>query len=364
MINIPYEHLGRLNAPFQQELKQAFAQVLDSGWYILGEQVKNFEQAFAAYVGTAHCVGVANGLDALILSFKALELPASSEVLVASNSYIACITSILHAGLKPVLVPPNQQTYNLDLEGCQRYITPNTRAILAVHLYGLPCPMSEIMQFAAEHQLKVVEDVAQAHGASIGGKAVGAWGDLAAFSFYPTKNLGALGDAGAITTQDAALANTLSALRNYGSHQKYHNRYIGYNSRLDEMQAALLSVKLKTLNGLIAHKRQLADIYDKNLPSWLKKPYRSEGLRSVYHIYPVQTASRDALRAYLQSNGIGTEIHYPIAPCDQEALAALNYPKCETARQLSRELLSLPISMVHTSEDIHYICDLIGKFQS
>ena len=359
-MNIPYEHLGRLNAPFNEELKTAFAEVLDSGWYILGTKVKDFEQAFASYVGVPHCVGVANGLDALILSFKALGLPPGSEVLVASNSYIACIISIIHAGLKPVLIAPNPEAYNLDVQSLVDHITPQTRAILAVHLYGLPCPMPEIMQFAAEHQLKVIEDVAQAHGATVGGKAVGAWGDLAAFSFYPTKNLGALGDAGCITTSDPNLASQLSALRNYGSHQKYHNRYIGYNSRLDELQAALLLVKLPKLNEVIAHKRHLASLYDNLLPDWIKKPLK---IKNVYHIYPIQTPVRDDLRAYLQEQGVGTEIHYPIAPCDQEALAAEGFAACPVAQQLSRELLSLPISIVHTETDILHVCDLIGKFK-
>ena len=359
-MKIPYEHLGQLNAPFQEDLKTAFAEVLESGWYILGTKVKQFEQAFASYVGASHCIGVANGLDALILSLKALKLPVGSEVLVASNSYIACIISIIHAGLKPVLVPPNPETYNLDVETFIDYITPQTRAILAVHLYGLPCPMPEIMSFAAKHALKVVEDVAQAHGAMVGGKAVGAWGDLAAFSFYPTKNLGALGDAGCITTSDANLATQLSALRNYGSHQKYHNRYIGYNSRLDELQAAFLLVKLPKLNNIIQHKRQLAALYDRLLPDWIKKPLSQE---NVYHIYPIQILARDALRSYLQDHGVGTEIHYPIAPCDQEALAQEGFSECLIAQQLSRELLSLPISIVHTEADIIHVCDLIRKFQ-
>lgn len=362
MITIPYEHLGRLNALHQEELKHTFETVLNSGWYILGEQLKLFEAEFANYIGTSHCIGVANGLDALVLSFEALNLPKGSEVLVPANSYIACVISILRAGLKPILVDVDAKTYNFNVSILEKAITPNTKAILALHLYGLPCPMDQIMAFARTEGLYVVEDCAQAHGATVAGKKVGAWGDLAAFSFYPTKNLGALGDAGAITTNNPEWLEKIRALRNYGSHQKYHNLYVGYNSRLDELQAALLRVKLRKLDSLIAHKQALAHIYDQHLSENLIKPFKSDSLKSVYHIYPIRVKNRDALKAHLQEKGIGTEIHYPIAPCDQKALSSYALEKQPLAQQWSQTLLSLPISLIHSFDDIKTVCENVNAF--
>ena len=359
---IPYESLGRLNNFHKEELKTAFETVFDSGWYILGDQVKQFEKEFGNYVGSDQCIGVGNGLEALVLAFKVLNLPEGSEVLVPSNSYIACVIAVLQAGLKPVLVEPDSKTYNFNLEALQKALTPRTKAVLALHLYGLPCPMRDVMTFARSHGLLVVEDCAQAHGAVVDRKKVGSWGDLAAFSFYPTKNLGALGDAGAITTDNAEWAEQLRALRNYGSHQKYHNLYVGHNSRLDELQAALLRVKLKKLEELIQHKQQLAKIYDKQLPEQYAKPYQDERLKSVYHIYAIRAQQRDRLKSYLQEKGVGTEIHYPIAPCDQKALLPYKLGMQPLAQQLSQELLSLPISQIHSVSDIEQVCEHIRGF--
>jgi dTDP-4-amino-4,6-dideoxygalactose transaminase len=269
---IEYESLASSNAAYIADLEAAASRVIRSGWYVLGQEVGAFEQEFAKYVGAKHCIGVANGLDALILSIEALNLPKGSDVLVASNTYIATILAILRAGHHPVLVEPVLETFNIDPALLPAALTPNTRAICVTHLFGKACRMDAIGAFARAHGLKVIEDCAQSHGAKLAGKMTGTFGDAGCFSFYPTKNLGAVGDAGAIVTDDDELADRLRHLRNYGSKQKYVNEYVGVNSRLDEIQAAMLRVKLRHLDEMTQHKRVLAKIYIENLPSWLKLP--------------------------------------------------------------------------------------------
>lgn len=322
----------------------------------------SFESEFARYVGARHCIGVANGLDALILSIEALNLPKGSDILVASNTYIATILAIVRAGHRPVLVEPYINTFNINPDLLVAAMTPNTRGICVTHLYGKTCRMDRICAFAQEHGLKVIEDCAQSHGAKLQGKMTGTFGDAGCFSFYPTKNLGALGDAGAIVTDNDELADRLRHLRNYGSKQKYVNRYVGVNSRLDELQAALLRVKLRHLDEMNQHKRRLADIYFENLPDWLTLPARVEDEFDVFHIFAVRHPERDAFKQYLFENGIKTEIHYPIPPHKQQAMQGILSGDYPIADEIHATELSLPISYGHQSQDIKQVCECIRRF--
>lgn len=358
---IEYESLGRLNKSFEDEYVQCFRELLNSGWYILGKQVATFEEAFAQYCGTKHCIGVASGLDALMLALRCYDFPAGSEVLVPSNTYIATILSILQCGLKPVLVEPDIHTYNIDPLKIEEKITKNTKAIMVVHLYGKACDMEPIMQIAGKYKLPVIEDCAQAHGAMYKGQKVGTF-DIGAFSFYPTKNLGALGDAGAITTNDQEKKDLFMALRNYGSKIKYQNDYIGYNSRLDEIQAGLLSVKLKYLDKINRHKRDLAAIYLKELKDDFIKPSVSSDYFDVYHIFNIRHPKRDELKEYLLKNDIKTDIHYPIPPNKQKAMEGIIIGEYPISEEIHRTTLSLPISFGHTEDDIYKVVETINKF--
>lgn len=362
---IEYENLRKFNEPFFHEFKKVFKKVLKSGWYILGKNVEDFEDSFANFVGTKHCIGVASGLDALELSLCVFNFPPESEVIVPSNTYIATILSIFHAGLKPVLVEPNIKTYNIDPEKIKEKITKKTRAILVVHLYGKCCEMDKIQDIAKKYKLKIIEDCAQAHGAKYKGKMAGSFGDIGAFSFYPTKNLGSLGDAGAITASDLNLAKTISKLRNYGSEVKYYNDIIGKNSRLDELQAAFLKIKLKKLNKIIAHKRKLAFLYDKYLSDNFIKPQINRNYYDTYHIYNIRHPKRDKLKKYLLENGVKTEIHYPIAPHKQKALKKIfSGQKYPISEEIHKTTLSLPISFFHTESDIKKVIELMNDFNS
>lgn len=360
---IDYENLHQLNKSLFDEYKLAFNEVLESGWYILGNKVKEFEQQFAHYCQTKYCVGVANGLDALQLSLRAFNFQQGSEVLVPSNTYIATILSIVENKLQPILVEPNIATYNIDPTLIERHITPKTKAILVVHLYGKMCDMDPIMEIARKYNLKVIEDCAQSHGAQYKGKYSGSFGDYAAHSFYPTKNLGAIGDAGAVTTQDVDLANRIKVLRNYGSEVKYYNEVVGVNSRLDELQAALLIVKLKYIEKITAHKRALADIYFKNLKSDFVLPQLHSDYHDVFHIFNVRHEKRDALKDYLLKNEIKTEIHYPVAPVKQNAMKGIiDNQVTPIAELIHQTTLSLPISYFHTEDTIHKVVEVINKF--
>lgn len=359
---IEYESLARSNQQFMLELEAAAARVIRSGWYVLGQEVSDFETEFANYVGTKHCIGVANGLDALILSIEALDLPKGSDILVASNTYIATILAIVHAGHKPVLVEPELETFNMDPARLPQTMTANTRAICVTHLFGKSCRMDAIGAFARQHGLKVIEDCAQSHGARLGAQMTGTFGDAGCFSFYPTKNLGAAGDAGAIVTNDDALADRLRHTRNYGSKQKYVNRYVGVNSRLDELQAAFLRVKLRHLDAMTAHKRELAEIYFANLPQWVAKPVRRADEYDVFHIYGIRHPQRDALRQHLLNNGVKTEIHYPIPPHQQTAMQGILAGSYPVAEELHATEISLPISIGHQAEDVGRVVDIIGQF--
>jgi len=359
---IEYEDLARSNARFMGELEQAAIRVLRSGWYVLGKEVGAFEEAFAGYVGARHCIGVANGLDALILSLEALEMPRGSDVLVASNTYIATILAILRAGHRPVLVEPDIRTYNMDPSRLAAALTPGTRAVCVTHLYGKTCRMDRIGEFAREHGLRVVEDCAQSHGARLGGKMTGTFGDAGCFSFYPTKNLGAAGDAGAVVTDDDALADRLRHLRNYGSLRKYYNRYVGVNSRLDELQAALLRVKLAHMDALTEHKRALAKVYFESLPASVVLPHRQDDEFDVFHIFAVRHPRREALREHLLANGIRTEVHYPVPPHRQEAMRGILPGDYPVAEEIHATEVSLPISFAHSPDDVRAVCAAASTF--
>lgn len=359
---IEYESLANSNAQFMAELEAAASRVIRGGWYVLGQEVAGFEREFAQFVGAKHCIGVANGLDALILSVEALDLPKGSDVLVAANTYIATVLAIIRAGHNPVLVEPELETFNMDADKLQAAITANTRAICVTHLFGKTCRMDAIGAFAVEHGLKVIEDCAQSHGARLGKQMTGTFGDAGCFSFYPTKNLGAVGDAGAIVTNDDALADRLRHLRNYGSKQKYVNRYVGVNSRLDELQAALLRVKLPHLEAMTQHKRTLAAVYFANLPGKIALPRQRADEYDVFHIFGIRHPQRDSLRQYLLDHGVKTEVHYPIPPHRQEAMRGILSGEFPLADELHNTELSLPISVGHTVGDVAHVCEAIARF--
>ncbi len=360
---IEYENLRKLNQEFVLQYREKFEEVLNSGWFILGQQVKQFENDFANYCGTNHCVGVANGLDALILSLRAFNFKPDGEVIVPSNTYIATILSILNCGLKPVLVEPNIFTYNIDPKCIEESITKSTVAIMVVHLYGKCCEMDTICSIAKKHDLKIVEDCAQAHGAMFKNRKSGNFGDFSAFSFYPTKNLGALGDGGSLNTNSNELATIARKLRNYGSEKKYYNDIIGVNSRLDELQAAFLSVKLKHLDNINTHKRKLASLYQANLKEDFIKPHVHNDYFDVFHIYNVRHPRRDELKSYLLKNNVGTEIHYPVAPHKQLAMRGiLDSGRFSISEEIHETTLSLPISFFHTEDDIFKVIEIMNKF--
>jgi dTDP-4-amino-4,6-dideoxygalactose transaminase len=360
---IEYESLADSNKQFMQELEAAATNVIRSGWYVLGHEVIAFEKEFATWVGSRHCIGVANGLDALILLIEALMLPKGSEIIVASNTYIATILAIIRAGHKPVLVEPDPATFNIDPLKIKSSITASTRAICVTHLFGKTCRMDAICAIANEHGLKLIEDCAQSHGAKLAGRMTGTFGDAGCFSFYPTKNLGALGDAGAVVTDDDEIADRLRHLRNYGSKQKYVNKYAGVNSRLDEIQAALLRVKLRHLDNMSEHKRNLAQIYFNNLPDWLTLPRQKEDEYDVFHIFGVRYQERDRLKSWLLEQGVKTEIHYPIPPHRQEAMQGILQGDYLIADQLHETELSLPISVGHQIKDVQLVTEIIKQFK-
>ncbi|ABE55937.1 DegT/DnrJ/EryC1/StrS aminotransferase [Shewanella denitrificans OS217] len=365
---IPFLDLKAINGQYSDELKQACSRVIDSGWYIMGSELTNFESEFADYCGTQYAVGVANGLDALTLTLRAWKemgkLQEGDEVIVQANTYIASILAITENRLKPVLVEPDCNSFNLTPEGIKAAITPKTKVILPVHLYGQISPMVEIMQIANEHNLLVLEDCAQSHGAMIDGKKCGTWGDAGAFSFYPGKNLGALGDAGAVTTDDDELNEVLIALRNYGSHEKYKNKYKGVNSRLDEIQAAMLQVKLKYLDLEISARRNIAKAYTSeiNNPQIILPTVEVES-GHVWHLYVAKCTHRSKFQKYLMEKGIQTLVHYPIPPHKQGAYIEMSNCKFDISEKLHEEVISLPISPVMSLGDVRKVICAVNEFE-
>lgn len=364
---IPFLDLKSINNKYAEELKNACNRVIDSGWYIMGNELKQFERKFSTYTGSGYCLGVANGLDALILVLRAWmemgKISEGDEVIVPSNTYIASILAISENNLVPVLVEPDANTFNLTADNIRKAITPRTRAILPVHLYGQICPMEEIMALANETNLLVLEDCAQSHGATIAGKQAGSWGHAGAFSFYPGKNLGALGDAGAVVTDDAELYSVISALRNYGSHEKYKNEYQGVNSRLDEIQAAMLSVKLKYLDNETEVRRRIANTYLEKIDnSHIVLPQLIHEEGHVWHLFVVKTRVRKELQSYLNDNGIQTLIHYPIPPHKQKAYCDWSERSYPVSERLHQEIISLPIGSHLTEADVNKIINTVNAF--
>lgn len=358
---IEYESLRKVNEILFSQYQAAFTEFLNSGWYILGKNVALFEKDFASYCNTDYCVGVASGLDALILAIDAFEFEKHSEIIVPSNTYIATILAIVRNGFKPVLVEPDINTYNIDPEKIAEKITKKTRAILVVHLYGKCCDMDAIAKIAKNYQLEIIEDAAQAHGAMFKNKKAGAFG-VGCFSFYPTKNLGALGDAGALTSNNQEYVTKIKSLRNYGSVKKYHNDDLGYNSRLDEIQAAFLLCKLKILDEINLHKRKLAQLYFQGLDAEFIKPVVDNDFYDVYHIFNIRFSKRDELQRYLLENNIKTEIHYPVPPHHQKSMQGIisgDYPLSE---EIHKTTLSLPISFYHTEEDVLRVIDVMNSY--
>ena len=364
---IPFLDLKGVNAQYREELIRVVTQVIDSGWYIQGEQVNTFEREFADYCGTQHCVGVANGLDALSLILRAYKelgiINDGDEVIVPSNTYIASILAISENGLTPVLVEPDQNTFLIDPKKIVEKLTPKTKAILPVHLYGQSCEMGEIKYIAEQYNLKVIEDSAQSHGAYFNDKKCGSLGDASGFSFYPGKNLGALGDGGAVTTDDEKLANTIRALGNYGGYKKYENQFKGKNSRLDEMQAAILRVKLKCLDKEIAHRRYIAHYYLENIKNKnILLPALRTDNNHVWHLFVIRTTERNNLQKYLAENDVQTLIHYPIAPHQQEAYKEWNNENYLISVKIHDQVLSLPISGVQSLDDTKIVVNLINQW--
>ena len=363
---ISFLDLKSINAQYREELIEASTRVIDSGWYIHGAEVNAFEQEFAEYCGTKHCIGVANGLDALILILRAYKelgkLKEGDEVIVPANTYIASILAISENGLKPILVEPDERTYNIDPMLIEQAITPKTKAIMAVHLYGQLADMPSINAIAKKYDLLIIEDSAQAHGASIDRRKAGNWGHASGFSFYPGKNLGALGDAGAVTTNDDELAHAIRALGNYGSLKKYENLYQGVNSRLDEMQAAFLRIKLKHLDCEIDKRRNVAKAYFQGIDNpIIHLPFWGGDVSHVFHLFVIRIQERDKLQKCLSAKKIQTLVHYPIPPHFQKAYRGhfdKSYPLTELIHQ---EVLSLPISPVMSEKDIAKVCEVINE---
>jgi len=365
---IPFLDLKNINAQYREELIEACTNVIDSGWYIQGNECNKFEEEFSIYCNTKYTVGVANGLDALILILKAYKemdvMHDNDEVIVPANTYIASILAISDNNLTPVLVEPDENTFLLDPKKIEEKITSKTKAIMAVHLYGQTCNMDEINNIAKKYNIKVIEDSAQAHGAYYKNKRAGNLGDASGFSFYPGKNLGALGDGGAVTTNDEVLAQTIRALGNYGSHKKYENLYKGTNSRLDEIQAAMLRVKLKYLDKEIKNRQNIADLYIQNINNKnISLPIADNKRNHVWHLFVIKTNKRKELQSYLKENGIQTLIHYPIAPHKQEAYKEYKKHSFPITEKIHEEVLSLPINGIQTIEDTKKIINVINRFK-
>jgi len=363
---IPFLDLKGINAQYRNELIEACTRVIDSGWYVQGSEYKEFEKEFAEYCGAKYAIGVANGLDALILILRAYKeirvMQDGDEVIVPSNTYIASILSISENNLIPVLVEPDIDTYLIDASKIEEKITSKTKAIMPVHLYGQACEMDKINNIAKKYNIKVIEDSAQSHGAYYKDKRCGNLGDASGFSFYPGKNLGALGDGGAVTTNDKELANTIKALGNYGSRKKYENLYKGVNSRLDEIQAAMLRVKLRYLNNEIQKRKEIATYYLENIKNEnIFLPHITTD--SVWHLFVIRTHRRKELQNYLLKNGIQTLIHYPIPPHKQQAYKEWSSDSYTISEQIHNEVVSLPISPIMSKEDACSIVNIINNFK-
>ena len=365
-MKVPFVSFLPMEHKLDKDLRNAFVRVYTRSWYIDGIEDEAFEKAFAEYCNSKYCVGVGNGLDALMLALKALGIGVGDEVIVPSNTYIATALAVTYVGATPVFVEPDIRTFNINPTLIEGAITKNTKVIMPVHLYGQPCDMDPIMEIAKKYHLFVVEDCAQAHGATYKGKAIGSFGDAAGFSFYPGKNLGALGDAGATVTNDKELAKKIRFLGNYGSDYKYHHIYQGNNSRLDEMQAAFLSVKLPHLDEINVERRRVAQRYIDNIKnSEVILPFVPENLTPVWHIFGIRCNRRDELEKFLNEKGIGTNKHYPIPMHLQECYSNLGFKKGDfpIAEEISATELSIPMYYGITDDEIQYVIDAINEFK-
>jgi dTDP-4-amino-4,6-dideoxygalactose transaminase len=365
-LNIPFLNLKHAHGSIRDKMVNAFQEVYDSGWYVMGDHLKKFESEYAAFSEVGSAVGVSNGLDALFLSLKALGINAGDEVIVPSNTYIATALAVSYVGATPVLVEPDVRTYNIDPDLIEGAINERTKAIIPVHLYGQACEMDRINAIARRHKLAVIEDNAQGHGAKFANKITGSWGDINATSFYPGKNLGALGDGGAVTSDNRELIDKVRVLRNYGSRVKYSNEVIGYNMRLDELQAALLSVKLKYLSGWTVERNDIAEYFSELLAGipGLTLPYTHPDATHAYHLYVIRVERRNELQAYLTDRGIGTLIHYPIPVHLQEAYRSLGFGSGSfpIAEMLAHTSLSLPLWPGMSKEQVEYVANAISEF--
>ncbi len=365
---IKFLDLQKLNIQYQEEIEAKLLETFRSGWYLLGDQVKNFEENLSQYIDSPNAIGVANGLDALRLIFKAYlelgQLKFGDEVIVPANTYIASLLAITDNRLKPVFAEPNEENYNLDISKIEALITPKTKAIMVVHLYGQICWSKELEALAKKYNLKIIEDNAQAIGAEWNGIKSGNLGDAAGFSFYPGKNLGALGDAGAVTCKDALLAKTIRALANYGSDEKYVNKYQGLNSRLDEIQAGVLDVKLKHIDADNEKRRKIAEKYAAEITNEkiISPSLPSQSGEHVWHLFVIRTDKREKLQKYLTENGIQTLIHYPIPPHKQKAYKYYNHLSFPITEKIHEEVLSLPISSVMNNEEVQKVIDILNSY--
>ncbi len=365
-MKVPFVTFKPLERELKPALEQAFSRVFENSWYIEGHEDAAFEEAFAAYCGTRYAVGCGNGLDALMLSMKALGITAGDEVIVPSNTFIATALAVTYTGATPVFVEPDLRTYDLDPAKIEEKLTDRTKAIVAVHLYGQPCDMDPILAITKRYHLALIEDCAQAHGATYKGQRIGSFGDAAGFSFYPGKNLGALGDAGAVTTNSETIAKKVRALGNYGSDYKYHHIYQGNNSRLDELQAAFLAAKLPSLDHVNANRRHTAGLYLSGITNpEVILPYVNPDTEPVWHIFAIRTKRRDELKSYLTDRGIGTNEHYPIPMHEQKCYQNLGYKHGDfpIAEEISATELSIPMYYGMTEEEVGYVIEAINSFK-
>ncbi len=362
---IKFLDLYKINERLRKEINGKITQVLDSGWYLLGEETENFEQNFAKYCGVKHCIGVANGLESLNLIIRGYGFAQGDEIIVPANTYIASILSISENGCTPILVEPDINTYNINPDLIEKKITSKTKAIMVVHLYGQAVQMDKIWTLAKKYNLKIIEDSAQAHGAKYQNQRVGSLGDASGFSFYPGKNLGCVGDGGCVTTNDDELAQKIKALRNYGSHKKYHNVFIGINSRLDEIQAGILDIKLKFLDEDNQKRKEIAKYYRKNIKNSsiiLPNVYAEDA--HVWHLFVVRTKQRDNFQKYLLDNEIQTIIHYPIPPHKQECYKLWNNLSYPITEEIHKSVLSLPISPVMSDDEMRKVVEVVNEYKA
>jgi len=368
MKNIPFLSFQKRNNDVKLKLLSEFEEFLDSGWYVLGDRLSSFEEKYANYMGSKYCVGVSTGLDAIRLGLESLGIGVGDEVIVPSNTYIATVLAVTSRGAKPILIEPNIQTYNIDVGRIEEKITSKTKAIIPVHLFGQPCEMNKIMDLASKYGLYIVEDNAQAQGAKCGAQYTGTFGNVNAVSFYPGKNLGALGESGAVTTDDPLVYEKVRALRNYGSIEKYRNKYRGYNNRMDELQSGILSIMLDHLSEWNTERKGIAQRYSLLLEkaSEVVLPVVSENVSSVWHQYVIRVSKRDELKEFLLSKGIGTLIHYPIPPHLQECYKELGYARGDfpIAEELARTSLSLPIYPGLRDCDVEFIAECILDYSN